>query len=161
MPNSNPVGPPPPSSIPVGPMTMQQLTALRPIAQGIPVDLVVFSACRTALGMPTLSWGSAVWPCRRVPKALWERFWYVDDVVTSAYFVQMYRYLDQASQSGSHADDPPGLHPRHRSHGWQQVMGMARAIADGLDESSQRRRLINGVANPFFWAGIELMGTPW
>ena len=26
---------------------------------------------------------------------------------------------------------------------------------------SQRRRVSNGVANPFFWAGIELMGAPW
>ena len=26
---------------------------------------------------------------------------------------------------------------------------------------SQRRRVSNGVGNPFFWAGIELMGAPW
>ena len=39
-------------------------------------------------------------------------------------------------------------------------------MGDGLEPllteltTSQRRRLIYGVANPFFWAGIELMGTP-
>jgi len=27
--------------------------------------------------------------------------------------------------------------------------------------SSQQRRLSAGVDNPFFWAGIELMGSPW
>jgi CHAT domain-containing protein len=26
---------------------------------------------------------------------------------------------------------------------------------------SQQRRLKSGVDNPFFWAGIELMGSPW
>ena len=26
---------------------------------------------------------------------------------------------------------------------------------------SQQRRVSNGVSNPFFWAGIELMGAPW
>ena len=27
--------------------------------------------------------------------------------------------------------------------------------------NSQLRRLAFGVNNPYFWAGIELMGTPW
>jgi hypothetical protein len=26
---------------------------------------------------------------------------------------------------------------------------------------SQQRRVSSGVNNPFFWAGIELMGSPW
>ena len=26
---------------------------------------------------------------------------------------------------------------------------------------SQQRRVSNGESNPFFWAGIELMGAPW
>jgi CHAT domain-containing protein len=26
---------------------------------------------------------------------------------------------------------------------------------------SQRRRIEAGVQNPFFWAGIELIGSPW
>ena len=26
---------------------------------------------------------------------------------------------------------------------------------------SQKRRVAQGVSNPFFWAGIELMGAPW
>ena len=26
---------------------------------------------------------------------------------------------------------------------------------------SQQRRICSGVNNPFFWAGIELMGSPW
>ena len=27
--------------------------------------------------------------------------------------------------------------------------------------SGQRRRIAAGVQNPFFWAGIELIGSPW
>ena len=26
---------------------------------------------------------------------------------------------------------------------------------------SQQRRVSSGVNNPFYWAGIELMGSPW
>jgi len=26
---------------------------------------------------------------------------------------------------------------------------------------SQKRLIKNGLNNPFFWAGIELMGSPW
>ena len=27
--------------------------------------------------------------------------------------------------------------------------------------NSQKRIVRNGLSNPFFWAGIELMGSPW
>ena len=38
--------------------------------------------------------------------------------------------------------------------------------ADGVSllselTASQQRRIRNGLANPFYWAGISLMGAPW
>jgi CHAT domain-containing protein len=33
-------------------------------------------------------------------------------------------------------------------------------LLQDLDQS-QRRRIAGGVDNPFFWAGIELIGSPW
>ena len=142
-------------------MTMQQLTALRQTRKGFPLDLVVFSACRTALGMPMLSW-ALVTALQAGAKSAVGTLWYVDDVVTSAYYVQMYRYLDQ------------GIPKAEAMQMTRQafIRGIVRTdgnkvLGDGPEPlltdltTSQRRRLTNGVANPFFWAGIELMGTPW
>ena len=42
-----------------------------------------------------------------------------------------------------------------------QVIGAGgEALLQDLDQS-QRRRIAAGVDNPFFWAGIELIGSPW
>ena len=79
----------------VGPMTMQQLSALRQSRKGVPLDLVVFSACRTALGDAEAELGFSGLALQAGAKSAVGTLWYVDDVVTSAYFVQMYRYLDQ------------------------------------------------------------------
>ena len=146
----------------VGPMTMQQLTALRQARRGFPLDLVVFSACRTALGDADAELGFSGLALQAGAKSAVGTLWYVDDVVTSAYFVQMYRYLDQGIPKAEAMQMTRQAFIRGlvRMKG-NQVMG------DGPEPllkdltASQRRRLANGVANPFFWAGIELMGTPW
>ena len=42
-----------------------------------------------------------------------------------------------------------------------QVIGEGgEPLLQDLDQS-QRRRIAGGVDNPFFWAGIELIGSPW
>ena len=146
----------------VGPMTMQQLTALRQSRKGVPLDLVVFSACRTALGDADAELGFSGLALQAGAKSAVGTLWYVDDVVTSAYFVQMYRYLDQGIPKAEAMQMTRQAFIRGlvRTQG-DQVMG------DGPEPlltdltTSQRRRLINGAVNPFFWAGIELMGTPW
>ena len=38
--------------------------------------------------------------------------------------------------------------------------------ADGIDlltglSDNQQRRVVNGMNHPFYWSGIQLMGTPW
>ena len=88
--------------------------------------------------------------------------WYVDDVVTSAYFVQMYRYLDQGIPKAE------AMQLTRQAFIRNQIMldGSQLLGVDGtplLSEltPSQQRRVSNGVTNPFFWAGIELMGAPW
>ena len=83
-------------------------------------------------------------------------------MVTSAFFVQFYRFLDQgvpkAEASCAFASfSPPG--------GIRLVDDQVLGAGDDplLNELSpaQRRRITAGVQNPFFWAGIELVGSPW
>ena len=123
---------------------------------------MVFSACRTALGDADAELGLSGLALQAGAKSAVGTLWYVDDVVTSAYFVQMYRYLDQ------------GIPKAEAMQMTRQafIRGIVRTdgnkvLGDGPEPlltdltTSQRRRVMNGVANPFFWAGIELMGTPW
>ena len=146
----------------VGPMTMQQLTALRQSRKGFPLDLVVFSACRTALGDADAELGFSGLALQAGAKSAVGTLWYVDDVVTSAYFVQMYRYLDQGIPKAEAMQMTRQAFIRGlvRTQGNQVVGDGPEPLLTDLT-TSQRRRLINGAVNPFFWAGIELMGTPW
>jgi CHAT domain-containing protein len=88
--------------------------------------------------------------------------WYVDDVATSAYFVQMYRYLD----AGVPKAEALQLTRQAFIRGLVNVQGDAvvgpsgDALIRGLTPS-QQRRFERGFANPYFWAGIELMGSAW
>ncbi len=146
----------------IGPISMGELAKLRKERQGVPLDLVVFSACRTALGDANAELGFSGLALQAGARSAVGTLWYVDDVVTSAYFVQMYRYLNQGIPKAEAMQMTRQAFVRGivRTDG-NQVMG------DGPEPlltnltTSQRRRLINGLNNPFFWAGIELMGAPW
>ncbi len=83
-------------------------------------------------------------------------------MVTSAFFVQFYRFLAQ------------GVPKAEALRRTRQVFAQGlvdlkgdQVIGDGGEpllqdlDQSQRRRIVGGVENPFFWAGIELIGSPW
>ena len=134
---------------------------LREKRQGVPLDLVVFSACRTALGDADAELGFSGLALQAGARSAVGTLWYVDDVVTSAYFVQMYRFLEQ----GVPKAEAMQLTRQAFIDGLVRLSG-DEVIGDGSPllrelSPSQRRRVSNGVANPFFWAGIELMGAPW
>ncbi len=141
---------------------MKQLASLREKRKGIPLDLVVFSACRTALGDADAELGFSGLALQAGARSAVGTLWYVDDVVTSAYFVQMYRFLSQGIPKAEAMQMTRQAFIRNKvTLSGDQVIGV-----DGtplLQEltPSQQRRVSNGVSNPFFWAGIELMGAPW
>ena len=146
----------------LGPVSMKQLSSLRKKRKGVPLDLVVFSACRTALGDADAELGFSGLALQAGARSAVGTLWYVDDVVTSAYFVQMYRFLAQGIPKAEAMQMTRQAFIRNKvTLSGDQVIGV-----DGmplLEEltPSQQRRVTNGVSNPFFWAGIELMGAPW
>ncbi len=146
----------------IGPISMSELAKLRKERQGVPLDLVVFSACRTALGDANAELGFSGLALQAGARSAVGTLWYVDDVVTSAYFVQMYRYLNQGI--------PKAEAMQLTRQGFAR--NLVRLDGDrllGVNDQplllnltpSQQRRVSSGVNNPFFWAGIELMGSPW
>ena len=146
----------------IGPISMGELANLRTQRQGVPLDLVVFSACRTALGDANAELGFSGLALQAGARSAVGTLWYVDDVVTSAYFVQMYHYLDQGIPKAEAMQMTRQAFVRKlvRLDG-DRVLGVNDQPLLLNLTPSQQRRLRSGADNPFFWAGIELMGSPW
>ena len=145
----------------VGPVSMQELASLRKMRRGIPLDLVVFSACRTALGDADAELGFSGLALQAGARSAVGTLWYVDDVSTSAYFVLMYSFL----QKGVPKANAMQLTRQAFLRGDVRLVGDQVQGPDGqplLTEltSAQQRRVSNGLENPFYWAGITLMGSP-
>jgi len=145
-----------------GPMSMAQFDHLRRKRQDQPLDLVVLSACRTLLGDKDSELGFAGLALQAGARSAIGTLWYVDDVVTSAFFVQFYRFLDQGMPK---AEALLRTRRLFSSGGIrlvdEQVLGAGGAPLLNELSPAQRRRIMAGVQNPFFWAGIELVGSPW
>ncbi len=146
----------------IGPISMGELAKLRKERQGVPLDLVVFSACRTALGDADAELGFSGLALQAGARSAVGTLWYVDDVVTSAYFVLMYRYLDQGIPKAEAMQLTRQAFARNlvRLDGDRLLGVNDQPLLLNLTPS-QQRRVSSGVNNPFFWAGIELMGSPW
>ena len=145
-----------------GPLSMKQLSTLRKTRKGVPLDLVVFSACRTALGDADAELGFSGLALQAGARSAIGTLWYVDDVVTSAYFVQMYRFLEQGVPKAEAMQMTRQAFIRNLIKlSGDELLGVGGLPLLKELTSSQQRRVSNGVSNPFFWAGIELMGAPW
>ena len=143
-------------------MSLETLANLRKRRGGAPLDLVVLSACRTALGDSDTELGFAGLALQAGSRSAIGTLWYVDDVATSAYFIQAYRYMAQGLPKAealqfTRRDFASG---RVLLSGDQIIAGDGRVLLSGLNKV-QQRRAINGLANPYYWSGIELLGSPW
>ncbi|MFZ9229963.1 MAG: CHAT domain-containing protein, partial [Prochlorococcaceae cyanobacterium] len=145
-----------------GPVSLVSLANLRKQRQGAPIDLIAFSACRTALGDADSELGFAGLALQAGARSAIGTLWYVDDVATSAYFIQAYRYLQQGIPKAealqfTRRDFASG---RVQLSGDQLLGGDGLVLLSGLT-TAQQRRVSSGLGNPYFWAGIELLGAPW
>ena len=144
------------------PLPLSAFAELRKTRHDKPIDLFTLSACRTALGDADSELGFAGLAIQAGARSAIGTLWYVDDVATSAYFIQVYRYLSQ----GLPKAEALQATRRDFSRGRVQLVGNKIMAADGellLDNLSapQQRRVASGLANPYFWAGIEMVGSPW
>ena len=145
-----------------GPMSMADFAKLRRERRDVPLDLVVLSACRTMLGDKDSELGFAGLALQAGARSAIGTLWYVDDVVTSAFFVQFYRFLAQGVPKAEALQRTRQVFATGSVYlkGDQVIGDGGEPLLQDLDQS-QRRRIAGGVDNPFFWAGIELIGSPW
>lgn len=145
-----------------GVMRLSDFLKLRQRRQEEPLELFTLSACRTALGDADTEMGFAGLALQAGSRSAIGTLWYVDDVATSAYFLQLYRFLDAGMPKAEalQATRIVMMKGQLRLEG-DRVLG-----ADGTPllvnlTPVQQRRIAGGLGHPFFWAGIELIGSPW
>jgi len=144
------------------PVPLSEFVKLRLARRDTPLDLISFSACRTALGDAESELGFAGLALQAGARSAVGTLWYVDDVATSAYFVQLYRYLD----AGVPKAEALQLTRQAFARGLVRVQSGSvvgpdgHLLLSGLPPT-QQRRFESGFTNPYFWAGIELLGSAW
>jgi len=145
-----------------GPIGLTQFAELRQRRQGAPLDLFTLSACRTALGDNDSELGFAGLALQAGARSAIGTLWYVDDVATSAFFVQFYRYLDQGMPKAEalQATRTAMATGAIRLQGDKVIGPDGATLLDRLT-TAQQRRIAAGMQHPYFWSGITLLGTPW
>ena len=144
------------------PLSLKEFSKIRNRDDADPIELFSLSACRTALGDGDSELGFAGLALQAGSRSAIGTLWYVDDVATSAFFVQFYRYLDQGVPKAD------AMQLTRQAF----VRGQVRLVDDQLLgpndvplltelTPTQQRRVQQGLQNPFYWAGISLMGAPW
>ena len=145
-----------------GPVPLREFAGMRQRREGQPLDLFILSACRTALGDKDSELGFAGLAIQAGSRSAVGTIWYVDDVATSAFFVEFYRQLKaglpkaEAMQATRRAFASGAVH--------LQVDRLVNAKGELLLKDltpEQQRRIQAGLTHPYFWAGIQLLGTPW
>ena len=145
-----------------GAVALTEFASMRSRRADASLDLISLSACRTAIGDADSELGFAGLALQAGARSAIGSLWYVDDVATSAFFVQTYRYLE----AGVPKAEALQLTRQAFSRGLirldaDRVVGASgEVLLAGLD-ASQRRIAASGLTHPYFWGGIQLMGSPW
>lgn len=144
-----------------GPMSFAEFSGLRQRRLNSPLDLFSLSACRTALGDSQSELGFAGLALQAGARSAVGTLWFVDDVATSAFFVQFYRYLDRGLPKAEalQATRIAFASGVVRLDG-DRVVGEGGELLSKLSPD-QRARVSAGMRHPYYWSGVSLFGAPW
>ena len=125
-----------------------------------PVELLVLSACRTAVGNDTAELGFAGIAAQTGAKSVLASYWQVDDVGTLALMSEFYHHLQSA---------PIRAEALRRAQ-VAMLKGQVTIEAGELVFASQATRiplqlndpeLSKVLRHPYYWAGFTIVGNPW
>ena len=145
-----------------GAVSMSAFAGMRQRREGQLLDLFILSACRTALGDQDSELGFAGLALQAGSRSAVGTLWYVDDVATTAFFVLFYRYLKDGLPKAEAIQAARTAFAKGlvRADGDRVLGPDGRVVLQDL-APDQRARAARGLSHPYFWAGIQLMGTPW
>ncbi|QNI86494.1 putative conserved secreted CHAT domain-containing protein [Synechococcus sp. PROS-7-1] len=143
-------------------ISFEAFKSIRRERKSDPIDLFVLSACRSALGDSDSEMGLAGMALQAGAKSAIGSLWYVDDIATSAFFSQFYRYLSRGMTKSSALS----MTQRDFASGSIKIAG-SDVVAPSGDvllsnlSAAQKFNYPRGFRHPFFWSGFVLLGTPW
>jgi len=143
-------------------ITMNNLSEFRRKRKDHPIDLFVLSACRTAIGDTQTELGFSGLALQASARSAIGTLWYIDDIVTSAYFVQLYDFLNQripkadAIRLTRSAFISKTIRVENDS-----ILGINGKVLISNLQTNEIQNLQRSLNNPYFWAGIQIMGSPW
>ena len=145
-----------------GSISFESFKSIRRNRELNPMNLFVLSACRSALGDSDSEMGLAGLALQAGSKSAIGSLWYVDDVATSAFFSQFYRYLsDGVAKSTALAQTQRDFSSgKIKIQGSDVVLGSGEVLISGLS-AAQKYNYPQDFRHPFFWSGFVLLGTPW
>ena len=145
-----------------GSISFESFKSIRRNRELNPMNLFVLSACRSALGDSDSEMGLAGLALQAGSKSAIGSLWYVDDVATSAFFSQFYRYLsDGVAKSTALAQTQRDFSSgKIKIQGSDVVLGSGEVLLSGLS-AAQKYNYPQDFRHPFFWSGFVLLGTPW
>lgn len=146
-----------------------------------PVDLLVLSACQTALGDEQAQLGFAGLSLQAEVKSVLASLWYVSDLASLIYMMEFYRSLSvgmtkaEAVQNAQVAmlDEQRIMqnlneidaiihsifrNDQHLSRLTQSEIQGLQKIANDLDN---KEKIIENFRHPFYWSAYTLVGSPW
>ncbi len=125
------------------------------------MDLLVLSACKTAIGDPTAELGFAGVALKSNIKSAIGSLWDVSDVGTLALMQELYRQLPQ-SPTKAHALQKAQL---QLLYGKTQVTNdrprSARSLILRPEAIATESDSVTDFSHPFFWAGFTMLSSPW
>jgi len=138
-------------------LTLDQIRQL-PLDQP-PLDLLVLSACRTALGDPEAELGFAGLAFESGVESVLASLWYVSDGGTLALMSEFYQQLPRVSiKAEALRQAQIALLRGQVSLRNRQLRGSRGAVELPLELGNLA---IDNLAAPFYWAAFTLIGSPW
>jgi CHAT domain-containing protein len=136
-----------------------QLDQLRELQLDMPVvQLLVLSACRTALGTPNAELGFAGLAVQSGAKAVLASLWSVDDVGTLVLMSEFYQRLKAATvKSAALRQTQIAMLQGQLTLGTSPAN---RALRHRLPPESQAIAPVN-LSHPYYWAAFTMVGNPW
>ena len=128
-----------------------------------PVELLVLSACRTAIGDPEAELGYAGLAVQTGVKSAVASLWFVSDAGTLGVMTEFYRQLSKApiKAEALRQTQLAMLQGKVLVEG-NQLSGTSGNVNLTPEQAEYLRNNINGeLSHPYYWASFTMIGSPW
>jgi len=128
-----------------------------------PVELLVLSACRTAVGSPEAELGFAGFAVAAGVKTALASLWYVSDEGTLALMSQFYAHLDDTkikAEALRQAQLSLLYGEVEIASGQLQGVDLAASESVSLPPELAETQTVS-LSHPYYWAGFSAIGSPW